>query len=88
MSCKSGDNGLLGQSAASGYCAAPDAGQVIAIGAGDALDEAEIAQARELAGNGRWRQLVKNRNEMSTADAGDVESGSLKCAQQTLLIGP
>src|SRR6516162_7036161 len=64
-----------------------DAGQVIAIGTGDALDEAEGAQACELARDGGWGELVKDGKEVSAADTGDVEGRPLEGASQTLFCG-
>jgi len=87
LSCESRDNGLLGEATACGQRATPNAGQVIAIGAGDALDQAEAAQACELAGDGRRREFVEDGKEMRAADTGDVEGRPLECAQETLFCG-
>ena len=78
---------MLGEAAARGDGAASDAGQVVAAGAGDAPDEAEGAQARELAREGGGGELVEHRKKVSTADTGDVEGRALKGAQKTLFDG-
>jgi hypothetical protein len=64
--------------AACGDGAAADAGDIIAIGSGDALDQAESAQARELAGDGGGGEGVEHWKEMGTADTSDVEARPLE----------
>ena len=53
LSCGEGrDDELFGESASNSDCAAPEARQVIAVSTGDLFDEAEVAQAFEVTGNG------------------------------------
>ena len=49
-SCESWDNGFLGEVASCGDCGTADAGEIVSIGADDAFDDAEIAEAAKLAG--------------------------------------
>jgi hypothetical protein len=65
----------------------PKAGEVIAIAMNDLLDETELAQAPKLAGDAGRRDLAQEGDEVGTADATDVELGTLKRAQQGLLSG-
>ena len=87
MSCESGDHGLLGKAAASGDGGAAEAVKIIAVGTADALDQAEGAQAGELARYRGGRELVEDRKKVGAANAGDIEGGPLKSAQQPLFDG-
>jgi hypothetical protein len=51
----------------------------------DLLDEAELAPAPKLARDAGRRDLAQERDEVGTADATDVELGTLKRPQQGLL---
>jgi hypothetical protein len=62
------------------------AGQVVAIGAGDLLDQTEQAQPSELARH-RGRGGVQPRNQIGAAPAVDVELAVLQSAQQRLIGG-
>ncbi len=53
----------------------------------DLLDESELAQAPEIARDAGRRDLAQEGSEVGTADATDVEFGTLKRAQQGLLSG-
>jgi hypothetical protein len=64
LSCESWDDGLLGKAAARGDGAAAETGEIIAVGTVDALDQAEGAQAGELARYGGGRELVQNRKKV------------------------
>ena len=87
MSCESWDDGLLGKAAAGGDSTAAEAGEIIAVGSADALDQAEGAQAGELARYCGGRELVEDREKVGAANAGDIERGPLKNAQQPLFDG-
>ena len=63
MSCESWDDGLLGKAAAGGDSTAAEAGEIIAVGTADALDQAEGAQAGELARYRGGRELIEGREE-------------------------
>ena len=78
MSCQSWDDGLLGKAAARGNGAATETGQIIAVGTGDALDQAEGAQTAELARYRGGRELVEDRQKVGAANAGDIEGRPLK----------
>ena len=54
------------------------ASKIVAIGAGDAFDDAEVAQASELPGEGSGSTLAKHWQEVGAAEAGDVEAGTLQ----------
>ena len=56
---------------------AAGASEIVTIGAGDAFNDAELAQAGELSGEGSGRALAEQRQEISAAEAGDVEGGPL-----------
>jgi hypothetical protein len=83
VSCDGGDDGGLGEAASCRDGGAAEAGEVVAIGASDALDHAEVAQAAQLSGQPVRRELVvEERAEIGAADAGDVDLGVLQSAQQ------
>ena len=82
---KSGDDELLGDSAGGGDGATAEAGEVIAIGAGDFLDEAEVAQASEITGDAGDGHLREKRFQIGTANTTDVELRTLQGAQQGML---
>ena len=84
MSDESGNNGVLGEAATGSNGSATSAGEVVAIGAGDAFDDAEVAQAGELPGEGGGRALGDERPEVGAAKAGDVEAGTLQSREQGL----
>src|SRR5215472_14452591 len=48
------------------------ASKIVAIGAGDAFDDAEVAQASELPGEGSGSTLAKHWQEVGAAEAGDA----------------
>src|ERR1700726_482004 len=82
-SCEGGDDGGLREVAGCGDGGAAEAGEVGAVGAGDALDDANVAQAAKLPpGQAVGRDLAEERGEIGAADAGDVELGILQGAQQ------
>lgn len=82
---ESGDDDLLGESAGGGDGAATEAGQVVAIGASDFLDEAELAQAFEIAGDTGGGAIRQERLQIGAAHAADVERRALQGAQQRTL---
>ena len=87
MSCESWNDGALGKAAARGDDVAAETGEIIPVGTADALDQAEGAQAGELARYRRGRELVENRKKVGAANAGDIDRGPLKNAQQPLFDG-
>jgi hypothetical protein len=75
---------VFGEAAASSNGGATGAGEVVAISAGDAFDDAEMAQTGELSGQGGRRALGNQRLEVGAAEAGDVEAGGLQGGEQGL----
>src|ERR1700730_14830144 len=71
-SCERRDDHGLSNTAERCGSGAADAGEVVAVGSSDPLDDAEIAEAANLPGEGVWRELVDEREERGTADAGEV----------------
>ena len=69
---------MFGEAASGSDGGAASAGEIVAIGAGDAFDDAEVAQAGELPGEGGGRALGDERPEVGAAQAGDVEAGTLQ----------
>ena len=57
MSGESRNDGLFGEAAAGSNRGAASAGEVVAVGASDAFDDAELAQTGELSGEGGGRAL-------------------------------
>jgi len=78
LSDESGNDGVLCEAATGSNGSTTSAGEVVAIGAGDAFDDAEVAQAGELPGEGGGRALGDERPEVGAAKAGDVEAGTLQ----------
>ena len=78
MSGESRNDGEFGEAAAGGDGGAAGAGEIVARGAGDAFDDAELAQTGELSGEGCGRALGSQRQEVGAAEAGDVEAGTLQ----------
>jgi hypothetical protein len=62
--------------------ARPAGVRIVAISAGDAFDDAEMAQTGELSGEGCRRALGDPQQEVSAAEAGDVEAGTLQGGEQ------
>src|SRR6516165_3936122 len=60
-------------------------GEVVPVSASDAFDDVQSAQAGELSGEGSGRALAEQRQEISAAEAGDVEGGPLQGREQGLL---
>ena len=56
---------------------AASAGQIVAISAGDAFDDAELAEAREVSGEGGGRAAGEEWQQVGAAEASDVEGGTL-----------
>src|SRR4029077_15920815 len=59
-------------------------GEVIAVGASDTFDDAELAQTGELSGEGGGRALGEQRPQVGAAQAGDVEAGTRQGREQAL----
>ncbi len=75
---------MFGEAAASRNGGAASAGEVVAVGASDAFDDAELAQTGELSREGGGRALGDERPEVGAAQAGDVEAGTLQSREQGL----
>ena len=75
---------MLGEAATGSDGSATSAGEIVAIGAGDAFDDAKVAQAGELPGEGGRRALGEERPEVGAAQPGDVEAGTLQSREQGL----
>lgn len=86
MFCESRDKDALGDAAAGCGGGAAEAGEVVAEGAGGAFDDSAQAQAVQLAGEGRERELRDMEFQVCPAHAADVEFRSLQGAQQGLLF--
>ena len=84
MSGKSGNDGVFGEAAAGGDGGAAGAGEIVAIGAGNALDDAKVAQAGELSGEGGRGALGEQRSQVGAAEASDVEARTLQGREQGL----
>ena len=63
---------------------AAEAGQVVAISAGDPLDQAKPADAIELSGESSRARIWNEGNQVCPAHAPDVELRSLQGAEQRL----
>jgi hypothetical protein len=78
LSGKTGNNGVFGEAAAAASNGgAAGASEIVTVGTGDAFDDTELAQARELPGEGGRRASAEQWQEVGAAQAGDVESGTL-----------
>jgi hypothetical protein len=84
LSGESWNDGVFGEAAAGSDSGAASAGEVVAIGAGNAFDDAKVAQAGELPGEGGRRALGDQRQEVGAAEAGDVEAETLQGGEQGL----
>ena len=73
---------MFGEAAAGGDGGAASAGEIVAISAGDAFDDAEMAQTSELSGEGCRRALGDPQQEVGAAEAGDVEAWTLQGREQ------
>ena len=82
---QSGDDVELRQGASGCDRGAPQAREVVAVGVGDALDQAEHAQAASWRESARRVQRARSGFEVGAAQAVDVELGTLQGAQQRLL---
>ena len=81
---ESRNDGVFSEAAASGNGGTAGAGEVVPIGAGDALDDAELAQAGEVSGEGCGGARVEQWHEIGASKAGDVEGGTLQGCKQGL----
>ena len=69
---------MFGKAAAGGDRGSSGTSEVVPVSASDAFDDVQSAQAGELSGEGRGRALAEQRQEISAAQAGDVEGGQLQ----------
>ena len=81
---KSGHDVHFGDATGGGDGDAAEAGQVVAISAGDPLDQAEPADAIELSGESSRARIWNEGNQVCPAHAPDVELRSLQGAEQRL----
>ena len=81
---ESRNDGVFSEAAASGNSGTAGAGEVVEIGAGDPLDDAELAQAGEVSGERCGGARGEPWQEISAAKAGDVEGGTLQGGKQGL----
>ena len=58
------------------------ASEVVAIGSGDALDDADVAQPAELSGYFVRGQVVEEREEIGPSNAGDIGARVLQGVQK------
>jgi hypothetical protein len=75
---------VFGEAAASGDSSAAGTGEIVAIGTGNAFDDAEVAQAGELPGEGGGRAWGEQWHEVGAAKASDVEAGTVQGREQGL----
>ena len=75
---------MFSEAAASGNGGTAGAGEVVAIGAGDALDDTKLAQAGEVSGEGCGGARGEQWQQIGAAKAGDVEGGTLQGGKQGL----
>jgi hypothetical protein len=75
---------VLGEAPAGSDGGAAGAGEIVTVGAGDAFNDPEVAQAGELSGQGGGRALGKQWQEVGAAEAGDVEARALQGGKQGL----
>src|SRR6516164_2043163 len=78
-------DGVFGKAAAGGDRGSSGTGELVSVSASDAFDDVQSAQAGELSGEGSGRALAEQRQEISAAEAGDVEGGPLQGREQGLL---
>ncbi len=76
-----------GETLESGDGHSPGASEVVAVGVGGALDQAEHAQATQLARQPRRQLIGQQVHQVAARQAVDVELGSLHGAQQGLVVG-
>ena len=75
---------MFGEAPAGSGGGAAGAGEIVTIGTGDALNDAEVAQTGELSGQGAGRAFGKQWQEVGAAKAGDVEARTLESGKQGL----
>ena len=75
---------MFGKAAAGGDRGSSGTGEVVPVSASDAFDDVQSAQAGELSGEGSGRALAEQRQEISAAEAGDVEGRTLDGGKQGL----
>src|SRR6266404_96035 len=84
-SCEGGnDDGLSDATKGSGG-GTTDSGEVVAIGSGYALDEADVSHPAKLAREAMRGELVEQREQVGAADAGDVDPRVLQGVQQGVI---
>ena len=68
---------MFSEAATSRNGGAASAGEIISISASDACDDAELAKAREVSGEGGGRAAGEEWQQVGAAEAGDVEGRTL-----------
>jgi hypothetical protein len=76
---------VFGKAPAGSDGGAAGASEIVTIGAGDAFNDAELAQAGELSGQGGGRAFGEQWQEVGAAEAGDVKARTLQGGKQGLL---
>ena len=84
-SCEGRNDGELGEAGGGGDGRSADAGEVVAVGACDAFDDAELAEAEDPAGDGCRRERCERGHEVGPAHAGDIEGGALERLQEGVI---
>ncbi len=82
---ESWDDAHLSDGAGCGDRGAAEAGQVVAISASDALDQAEPAHATDLPGESSRAQAGDEGSQVYSAQSADVELRTLQSAERCLL---
>src|ERR1700693_5872804 len=81
---KNGNDAHFGDAAGRSDGGAAEAGQIVAIGAGDPLDQAKLTHAVELSGEGGGGQGRDQGSQVSPAQSTDIELRALQGAKQRL----
>jgi hypothetical protein len=84
-SCEGWNDGELSDAGSGGDGGSADAGEVVAVGAGDAFDDAELSETAEPAGDGCRRERCERGREVGPAQAGDIEGGALESEQEGVI---
>ena len=79
------DDGEFGKATARSDGVAPESGQVVTIATADFLDEVELAQSSQVAGDAGIGLVWQKRFEVGTTESPEVEFGTLQRPQQSIL---
>lgn len=86
--CQCGHDFELCQGAGGGDSGPAQSRKVVAIGMGDAFDQAKESQATQLTRERKIAEFSHVALQIGAAHATDVEFGTLQCPQQLLLGAP